>query len=176
MNLRIVTLIIINIFFTGCAHYFKSNSDTDTFKNTNLSSPICIQISENSIRNEKEVFLDEDHKTHGKIISKIKSKYPKLVYDCNAVKKITIHYSNIQDKKNLDYFILSFGIIPIIAKSNYILEIYDENKTIVYKSQLNGNIVLSVFFIPFFFLHKHDYEIIFEEIDKYLKEVVINQT
>ena len=64
---------------------------------------------------------------------------------------------------------LSLGIIPIIAESSNSLEVSHENRLIIYRSQVNGKVVLSVFFIPFFFLHKHDYEIIFDEIDKYLQ-------
>lgn len=155
---------------TGCAHYFRGSSEYESLKKSHLTNPICIEIGENSIKNEKAVFLDENHKTHGKIITKIKEKYPEAVYDCSALKKTTINYSNVQEKKKIDYFVLSLGIIPIIAESVYQLEVFDENKVLTYKSQVKGNVVLSIFFVPFFFLHKHDYEIIFDELDKYLQE------
>lgn len=163
-------IFIIGFICTGCAHYFRGHSDYEIIKKSHLTNPICIEVGVNSIKNEKEMYLDESHSTHGKIITKIKEKYPEVIYNCGALTKTTIHYSNTQEKKKLDYFILSLGIIPVIAGSSYNLEVLDESKSVVYKSQVNGNVVLSVFFTPFFFLHKHDYEIIFDEIDKYLQE------
>lgn len=165
-----IFLMLTGFIFSGCAHYFRGSSKYETLWKHQLTNPLCIEIGRNSIRNETEVFLEESHKTHGKIITKIKSKYPEVVYDCSALKKTTIYFSNSQEKKKLDHFVLSLGIIPIIAESIYNLEVSDVNRSIIYKSQVKGKVVLSVFFIPFFFLHKHDYEIIFDEIDKYLQE------
>jgi hypothetical protein len=167
--MKIAYFLFCILFLNGCAHYFADNFKFEEFNNSHSPTTICIEVGEFSIRNEKNVLLDESHATHGKIITKIKQKYPQLVYDCSASSKTIIYYTNIQEKKKLDYFILSLGIIPLIAKTDYVLKVKDQSQNKVYESKLEGHAVMSFFFVPFFFLHRHDYEIAFDEIDKYLQ-------
>lgn len=168
--------ILLTVFsFTSCAHYFSKEKTSNFTKKDQIQNPICISVGENSFKNQElAVFLEESHATHGKIITLIRKKYSNLVYDCASDKKTTIYYSNSQEKKQGDYFILSLGIIPLIAETAYNLKIYDYNNNLLYQSHNNGKVILSIFFIPFFFLHKDDNEIIFDEIDKYLQEAVKN--
>lgn len=157
--------------FSSCAHYFEKKHDDRFQINDYVVSTICIHIGEGSLRNNEKVFyLDESNKTHGKIVKKIKEKYPTIEYNCDSDKKVIINYHKVQEKTSSDFFILSLGIIPEIINVEYNLDVYSPNKGLIYQSSSKGKIVLSIFLVPFFFLHNWEYETIFEEIDKYLQE------
>ena len=85
-----------------------------------------------------------------------------------------IKYYKKQEKTSSDFFFLSLGIIPEIINVEYNLDVYSPNKDLVYQSSSKGRIVLSIFLVPFFFLHNWEYEIIFDEIDKYLQSYTNN--
>lgn len=169
-------LLLILFIFSSCAHYFKKNDEASFVKKEILRNPICISMGEGgAIRNNEKLFyLDEGHKTHGKIITRIKEKYPSLQYDCNSDKKVIIKYHKVQEKTSSDFLILSLGIIPEIINVEYFLSVCSPDGNAIYNSSSSGKIVLSIFLVPVFFLNKWEEEIIFDEIDKYLKDVAQN--
>lgn len=169
MNLKQGVLLAVFL-SSGCAHYFKKNEERKLVKQEAFASPICISLNNSSQTEEiTKVFLDESHARLGKVVSLIKEKYPAIQYDCKSTSKTIIFYSKEQENKKADLFFLTLGIVPLIAKTDYMLMVEGPSGDKIYESKLEGQAIMSIFFAPFFFLHDWEYETVFEEIDRYLQ-------
>lgn len=103
------------------------------------------------------------------ILDKIRRKYPNLVNGCGAEDKYLIAFKNTEKIITSDYFILTLGIIPIVAKKNQEVEVFYNDKS-VYKATDKGTVVASIFFIPFFFLHKSQSDILFDLLNGFFQK------
>lgn len=153
----------------GCAHYFSSVSSGIFFHDIKPLS-ICIVEGEvlvgeglSQIRSE----VREDVKK--KVLDKALRKYSNLINDCTVKDKYLIVFKEAQERVKGDYFILSLGVIPFIANTSYEVDVLFDGKS-VYKATDQGKAVMSVFFIPFFFLHKSESDILYDLLNGFLQK------
>lgn len=153
----------------GCAHYFRSGNSEQFYEDIRPLA-ICIVerevfVGEKSFRITSEIRND----IRTEILDKIRRKYPNLVNDCSAKDKYLIAFKNSEKIITSDHFILTLGIIPIVAKKNQEVEIFYNEKSI-YKATDKGTVVASIFFVPFFFLHKSQSDTLFDLLNGFFEK------
>lgn len=180
MKLKVTKLLIFLMFIQGsfgCAHYFTSASSEQFFDNYNRPFAICIVEGEvfigknNSLRFKSEIRKD----VRQKIRERVHQKYPSLVNDCEAQDKYLVVFKESQEPVKGDYLILSLGIIPLVAKTSYEVEIFYNEKS-VYKANDEGKAIMSIFFVPFFILHRSESDILFDLLNGFLKKNIEAKT
>lgn len=170
MITRIIVLLILCGAFS-CAHYFpneKSNNFLTKIVNENKS--ICIYEAEKfELINEKKI-IEKENILYGDVIKRIENNGFNI--NCNEAENSLKIVLISTEKKNVltDFNTITFGIIPgKIAKSYEVYGFFGSSLKPEYYSLNRGNVWLSIFFVPFFFLHEHNNDVIFGEIVKYLK-------
>jgi hypothetical protein len=166
-------LFLIIFSFTGCAHYFSKSFKEENIlvKRDEQPSTICINFSSNfesPVSDYSEI--TSDSRDYKRTIELVKKKYSSMNINCKSSDRIDIIVSRKEEHTNASFFILSLGLIPDSFSLEYKVLAYNLRRNeILYQRKNSGKVVLSIFFVPVFFLHKSDYEIVFEEIDKYLQ-------
>ncbi|WII70941.1 hypothetical protein QJS83_10760 [Bdellovibrio sp. 22V] len=162
-------LIIIMTIQSGCAHYFRSANSEYFYADVKPLS-ICFTEGEILIGQDSSLVTSKTRNdTKKKIQDKIRRRYPYMVENCAAEDKYLIVLREWQERVRGDYFILSLGIIPIVAKTKYEVEVFHNEKS-VYKAIDEGNAVMSVFLTPFFFLHKSNADTLFDLLNIFMKK------
>lgn len=77
-----------------------------------------------------------------------------------------------EENTSADLFFLTLGIIPHVFSVEYSVYYYNlKDQKYLIKNKNKGNVVLSLFFVPFFFLHKSDHEIVADQISLVIDQI-----
>lgn len=132
------------------------------------SIAICIVGKE--FKDDK-IYSNLGDKEREKIQNLLKREFPQLVVDCteNEAYFVALNRHNILSQELMFY--VSFGVLPEVAKTKYVLEVYGKNGVLVYKHVDLGRTVSSVFFIPFFFLQNSQTEIQYQQLKGFIENL-----
>lgn len=151
--------ILLNL--VGCAHFFSASKNDQSYAKLDLSLPYCI-ADKNDVVIGGEVgnaAKRGNAKFPSYLMERVKKRFPDVKFDCNASQKNIVLFTTSQKRVSADVFFLTLGIIPWIAETNYDLKITHQQQEI-YKSENHGRVIMSVFFVPFFFLHNSEEEVV----------------
>lgn len=157
--------------FSGCAHYFEKNSETRLEKNIVKTESICLRkgmsLAESSV-------MDAENYRFGNVYSLVHKKYH-IANGCDQKGSDLQVVINDEEKEQWgDFWKITLGIIPGVYVKTWNVRIYGSEGQLLLDKQLNGKLIVSIFFAPFFFLHKDPDQIIFDELDKYLQAQLKN--
>ena len=158
--------IFISIILSGCAHYFQKNAETKLEENVFKIDNICIRKGTSL---EDSIVLEVNDYKFGNIYNLVEKKY-RITNACDQ-KKSDLQVVIIDQEKEQwgDWWKVSLGIIPGVYAKTWNVRIYNSENKLILDRQLNGKLVISIFFAPFFFLHKDPDQIVFDELDKFLQ-------
>lgn len=159
--------------FSSCAHYFEKENITKVEHNIEKTKSICIRSGKHL---SDSVILASDSERFGKIYKLVETKYG-MNMNCENTTDLNLLIYDDEKEEWGDWWKATIGIIPGVYSKNWYIKIYSPQNNLVLDKQSNGKIIISLFFTPFFFLYKGPDEIIFEELDKYLKKqkLILNQ-
>ena len=168
MNVLRVYLILPILMLAGCAHLFvQSNTTAINSKSEPPLSVICIRKGD-SLQNSQ--IVDANDKWFGKSFTKKISKFNTIKIDCSSPDVFNF-LINLNEKEEFGvYWFFSLGIIPSVYTNNLNIKLFDlNNKTIFEKNVVTKN-VISIVFLPLFFLNNDIAETAFDEIENCLQE------
>lgn len=160
------------LLLSGCAHYFEKNSETRLEKKILNIDNICLRKGTSLA---DSTAMDAKNYRFGNVYSLVQKKHH-IVNGCEQKLVGLQVVINDEEKEQWgDFWKISLGIIPGVYLKTWNIRIYDAESQMVLDKQLNGKLIVSIFFAPFFFLHRDPDQIIFDELDKYLLDYVNNQ-
>lgn len=161
------------IFLFGCVHYFeRENKLRSEVAEHHDVFMICLREG-NSLPISK-IISAENYK-YGKLLASIKKEYPDYSIGCDMKKQlIQILISDSETELFGDFWKITLGIIPGVYEKVWEIQVYDQKDRIIWDKVSSGKMIVSIFFAPFFFLHKDPDEIIFEEINSFLNQLKLH--
>lgn len=154
------------LFLNGCAHLF-TQSNVTAVDIKSAPSVICIKKGD-SLENSQ--IVDANDKWYGKHIVKITSKFNTIKIDCASHEAFNFLISLNEKEEFGDYWVISLGIIPGIYTNNLNIKLFNPDNKIIFEKNIIGKNVISIIFLPIFFLNHDIAETAFDEIQKYLQE------
>lgn len=161
---------LIAFFLTGCVHYFEKNSETRVERNIPKIQNICLRRGVSLADSE---VMDSENYRFGSIYSLVQKKF-NITNGCEQkTPDFQVVIYDYEKAKWDEFWKVTIGIFPGVYAKTWTIRIFGADKELVLDKQLNGTLIISIFFTPFFFLHKGPDEIIFDELDTYFKNHII---
>jgi len=168
MNALQVYLILPILILTGCGHLFVQSSITAI--NSKSEPPIgviCIRKGD-SLQNSQ--IVDANDKWFGKPFIKTISKFNTIKVDCSSPDTFNF-LINLKEKEEFgDFWVITLGIIPGIYTNNLNIKLFDLDKKTIFEKNVAAKNVISIVFLPLFFLKNGIAETTFDEIENYLND------